>query len=168
MYRHVASSRIAQVDLGLFDHKHKSLGDKPSEGLQRMASEIFGTVLRGLMEHEGSIMSKDQLPTLEVLYRRVGEDRVRQFGLDSAVNGLPYDRHTEELAVQSFSGLLRSGLNKLVEAPIAHQLPSWSRLSSCSAGLQADLAAAGSADRARQLKPRPVSPIMERTPVQVA
>ena len=168
VYRHVASSRIAQVDLGLFDHKHKSLGDKPSEGLQRMASEIFGTVLRGLMEHEGSIVSKDQLPTLEVLYRRVGEDRVRQFGLDSAVNGLPYDRHTEELAVQSFSGLLGSGLNKLVEAPIAHQLPSWSRLSSCSAGLQADLAAAGSADRARQLKPRPVSPIMERTPVKVA
>ena len=168
VYRHVASSRIAQVDLGLFDHKHKALGDRPSEGLQRMASEIFGTVLRGLMEHEGSIVSKDQLPTLEVLYRRVGEDRVRQFGLDSAVNGLPYDRHTEELAVQSFSGLLRSGLNKLVEAPIAHQLPSWSRLSSCSAGLQADLAAAGSADRARLLKPRPVSPILERTPAQVA
>ena len=168
VYRHVASSRIAQVDLGLFDHKHKSLGTQPSEGLQRMASEIFGTVLRGLMEHEGSIVSKDQLPTLEVLYRRVGEDRVRQFGLDSAVNGLPYDRHTEELAVQSFSGLLRSGLNKLMDAPIAHQLPSWSRLSSCSATLQADLAEAGSAHRARSLKPRPVSPVPLRTPAQVA
>ena len=168
VYRHVASSRIAQVDLGLFDHKHKSLGTQPSEGLQRMASEIFGTVLRGLMEHEGSIVSRDQLPTLEVLYRRVGEDRVRQFGLDSAVNGLPYDRHSEELAVQSFSGLLRSGLNKLLEAPIAHQLPSWSRLSSCSAGLQADLAEAGSADRARLLKPRPISPELLRTPAQVA
>ena len=49
----------------------------------------------------------DQIPTLEVLYRRVGEDRVRQFGLDSAINCLPYDRHGEELAVQSFAGLLR-------------------------------------------------------------
>jgi glucosyl-3-phosphoglycerate synthase len=42
------------VDLGLFDHKHKTLGNAPSEGLQRMAGEIFATVLRGLMEHEGS------------------------------------------------------------------------------------------------------------------
>ena len=149
VYRHVASSRITQVDLGLFDHKHKGLGNQPSEGLQRMAGEIFGTVLRGLMEHEGCVMSMDQLPTLEVLYRRVGEDRVRQFGLDSAMNRLPYDRHQEELTVQSFSGLLRPGLTKLMESPIAHQLPSWSRLKSCNSALQADLAEAGRADRRR-------------------
>ena len=147
VYRHVASSRIAQVDLGLFDHKHKELGSKPSEGLQRMAGEIFGTVLRGLMEHEGCVMSMDQLPTLEVLYRRVGEDRVRQFGLDSAINRLPYDRHCEELAVHSFSRLLRPGLSQLMESPIAHQLPSWSRLRSCNPSLQADLHTAGQADR---------------------
>jgi glucosyl-3-phosphoglycerate synthase len=149
VYRHVASSRITQVDLGLFDHKHKGLGNQPSEGLQRMAGEIFGTVLRGLMEHEGCVMSMDQLPTLEVLYRRVGEDRVRQFGLDSAMNRLPYDRHQEELTVQSFSGLLRPGLSRLMESPIAHQLPSWSRLKSCNSALQADLAEAGRADRRR-------------------
>jgi glucosyl-3-phosphoglycerate synthase len=112
-----------------------------------MAGEIFGTVLRGLMEHEGCVMSMEQLPTLEVLYRRVGEDRVRQFGLDSAINRLPYDRHGEELAVQNFASLLRPGLAKLMQAPIAHQLPSWSRLRSCNSALQADLAAAGQADR---------------------
>ena len=153
VYRHVASSRIAQVDLGLFDHKHKELGQQPSEGLQRMAGEIFGTVLRGLMEHEGCVMSMDQLPTLEVLYRRVGEDRVRQFGLDSAINRLPYDRHGEELAVQNFAGLLRPGLAKQMQAPIAHQLPSWSRLRSCNSALQADLAAAGQADRTSLKRP---------------
>jgi len=141
------------VDLGLFDHKHKELGQQPSEGLQRMAGEIFGTVLRGLMEHEGCVMSMDQLPTLEVLYRRVGEDRVRQFGLDSAINRLPYDRHGEELAVQNFAGLLRPGLAKLMQAPIAHQLPSWSRLRSCNSALQADLAAAGQADRTSLKRP---------------
>ena len=147
VYRHVASSRIAQVDLGLFDHKHKNLGNKPSEGLQRMAGEIFCTVLRSLMEHEGCVVSTDQLPTLEVLYRRVGEDRVRQFGLDSAINRLPYDRHREELAVQSFSSLLRPGLKRFQDTPIAHQLPSWSRLNSCNPMLQKDLADAGQSDR---------------------
>ena len=156
VYRHVASSRIAQVDLGLFDHKHKGLGSKPSEGLQRMAGEIFGTVLRGLMEHEGCVMSMDQLPTLEVLYRRVGEDRVRQFGLDSAINRLPYDRHSEELAVHSFSNLLRPGLSQLMESPIAHQLPSWSRLRSCNPSLQTDLHAAGQADRSTHRLSAPI------------
>ena len=147
VFRHVATSRIAQVDLGLFDHKHKGLGSKPSEGLQRMAGEIFGTVLRSLMEHEGAVISMDQIPTLEVLYRRVGEDRVRQFGIDSAINRLPYDRHGEELAVHSFAELLRPGLSRLMESPVAHQLPSWSRLKSCNPSLQGDLSAAGQMDR---------------------
>ena len=147
VFRHVATSRIAQVDLGLFDHKHKGLGSKPNEGLQRMAGEIFGTVLRSLMEHEGSVISMDQIPTLEVLYRRVGEDRVRQFGIDSAVNQLPYDRHNEELAVHSFAELLRPGLSRLMESPVAHQLPSWSRLKSCNPSLQGDLSAAGQMNR---------------------
>ena len=111
-----------------------------------MAGEIFGTVLRGLMEHEGSVMTMDQIPTLEVLYRRVGEDRVRQFGIDSAINRLPFDRHGEELAVHRFAELLRHDYD-LMASPIAHQLPSWSRLKSCNPSLQADLSAAGQADR---------------------
>ena len=147
VYRHVAPSRITQVDLGLFDHKHKSLGNKPDEGLQRMASEIFCTVLRSLMEHEGCVMSMDQLPTLEVLYRRVGEDRVRQFGLDSAINRLPYDRHGEELALHRFADLLRPSLSGLLASPIAHQLPSWSRLNSCNPSFAMDLATAGRVGR---------------------
>ena len=180
VYRHVAPSRITQVDLGLFDHKHKGLGQKPNEGLQRMASEIFCTVLRSLMEHEGCVVSMDQLPTLEVLYRRVGEDRVRQFGLDSAINRLPYDRHGEELAVHRFADLLRPGLTSLMDSPIAHQLPSWSRLNSCNPSFAEDLAAAGRADRSSSysttmarrprrpncatVSPRPERPIQPSTP----
>jgi glucosyl-3-phosphoglycerate synthase len=143
VYRHVAPSRITQVDLGLFDHKHKALGQRPDEGLQRMASEIFCTVVRSLMEHEGCVVSMDQLPTLEVLYRRVGEDRVRQFGIDSAINRLPYDRHGEELSVNRFAALLRPSLSALMASPVAHQLPSWSRLQSCNSSFAAQLAEAG-------------------------
>ena len=58
VYRQVAISRIAQVDLGLFDHKHKELGNTPKEGLQRMCGEILSTVLRGLMEHEGVALAE--------------------------------------------------------------------------------------------------------------
>ena len=143
VHRHVALSRVAQVDLGLFDHKHKSLGASPREGLQRMCSEILASVLRGLMEHQGTTISAEQVATLEVLFRRVGEDRIRQFALDSAVNNLPYNRHGEELAVQQFSGLIRPGHQRFQEDPLAIQLPSWSRLLSCASRLQDDLAEAG-------------------------
>ena len=143
VYRHVAISRIAQVDLGVFDHKHKALGNAPDQGLKRMASEILRTVLRGLMEHEGCNLLSEQLPTLEALYRRVGQDRVRQFGLDSAINGLPHDRHGEELAVQDFAQLLRPAIKDLMDTPSVQQLPSWSRVLSCSQDLQQALATAG-------------------------
>ena len=143
VHRHVALSRIAQVDLGLFDHKHKTLGSTPREGLQRMCSEILASVLRGLMEHQGTTIAAEQDATLEVLFRRVGEDRIRQFALDSAVNNLPYNRHGEELAVQDFSNLIRPGVQSFLNDPLAIQLPSWSRLLSCAPRLQDDLAAAG-------------------------
>ena len=80
----------------------------------------------------------------EVLYKRVGEDRVKQFGLDSAVNKLPYDRHEEELSVQKFAKLLRPATQGYLANPTTQQLPSWSRVLSCENKLQEDLANAGS------------------------
>jgi glucosyl-3-phosphoglycerate synthase len=147
VYRQVAISRIAQVDLGVFDHKHKPLGQAPTEGLQRMAAEILGTVLRGLMEHEGVALPPEQLPTLEVLYRRLGQDRVRQHGLDAAINHMPHDRHGEELAVRDFARLLRPAIADLVASPTVELLPSWSRVLSCRPDLQEELALAGSLPR---------------------
>ncbi len=61
-----------------------------------MSTEILSSVLRGLMEHEARTLTSSQLANLEVLYRRAGEDRVKQFSLDSSVNQLPYSRHKEK------------------------------------------------------------------------
>ncbi len=143
VFRHVSTTKIAQVDLGLFDHKHKEIGNTKEEGLQRMCSEIFASVIRGLMEHEGQTLTQSQLATLEVLYRRIGEDRVRQFGLDSIVNHLPYNRHEEELSVQTFGSLLKPSMQTILSSPSSEQLPSWSRVLSCESNLQEDLAIAG-------------------------
>ena len=162
VYRHVALSRIAQVDLGLFDHKHKELGATAGEGLQRMCGEILATVLRGLMEHEGVALSDAQIPVLEVLYRRMGEDRVRQHGLDSLVNALPYNRHGEELAVQEFAKLVRPGMTRLLENPVNQQLPSWSRLLSCDSGLREDLMQAGALRRSSLTAVPPRAPARVR------
>ena len=143
VYRNVRISRIAQVDLGIFDHKHKEIGQSPEEGLQKMCSEILSSVLRGLMEHQGETLTNSQLSTLEVLYRRIGEDRVMQFGLDSAVNHLPYNRHDEQLSVQRFGKLLKPAILNFLGSPVKQQLPSWARVVSCEANLQEDLSKAG-------------------------
>ena len=144
VYRNVRISRIAQVDLGIFDHKHKEIGISPNEGLQKMSTEILSSVLRGLMEHQGATLSNPQLSTLEVLYRRIGEDRVMQFELDSAINHLPYNRHQEQLSVQRFGKLLRPAIIKYLENPVKLQLPSWARIISFEKNLQFDLLEAGS------------------------
>ena len=146
VYRNVRTSKIAQVDLGLFDHKHKNIGESSKEGLQRMCTEILSSILRGLMEHQAQTLTNTQLSTLEVLYKRVGEDRVKQFGLDSAVNQIPYDRHEEELSVHKFAKLLRPATENFLASPATEQLPSWSRVLSCENRLQEDLAKCGSKD----------------------
>ena len=143
VYKNVRISRIAQVDLGIFDHKHKEIGSKPNEGLQKMSTEILSSVLRGLMEHEAITLSSSQQANLEVLYRRAGEDRVKQFSLDSSVNQLPYSRHKEELAVHTFGKLLRPAINKFLEHPVKQQLPCWARVLDCESKLQDDLEKAG-------------------------
>ena len=111
-----------------------------------MCTEILSSVLRGLMEHQAETLTNTQLSTLEVLYKRVGEDRVKKFGLDSAVNQLPYDRHEEELSVQKFAKLLRPATQDYLINPTTQQLPSWSRVLSCENKLQEDLANAGTKD----------------------
>ncbi len=136
-------SRIAQVDLGIFDHKHKTIGNAPNEGLQRMCIEIFSNVLRGLMEHQAKSLSQAELSNLEVLYRRVGQDRVKQFGLDSYVNQIPYNRHEEELSIQKFASILKPAAIKFLDSPITQQLPCWARVLACEEKLQEDLAQVG-------------------------
>ncbi|WP_269623167.1 glycosyl transferase [Prochlorococcus marinus] len=143
VYRNVRISRIAQVDLGVFDHKHKEIGKSQKEGLQKMCTEILSSVLRGLMEHQAETLTDSQLSTLEVLYKRVGQDRVKQFGLDSAVNNIPYDRHEEELSVQKFTKLLRPSIIQFLKSPVTQQLPCWARVLSCESNMQDDLVNAG-------------------------
>ena len=143
VYQNVRISRIAQVDLGIFDHKHKEVGTSPKEGLQKMCSEILCSVLRSLMEHQGETLSIAQISTLEVLFRRFGEDRVMQFGIDSATNRIPYNRHEEQLSVQAFAKLLKPAILNFLDSPIEQQLPSWARVVSCESSLQQELAKAG-------------------------
>lgn len=142
MYRNLTTSRIAQVDLGIFDHKHKGIGAARKEGLQRMCSEILACLMRSLMEHEATSLSQGEASTLGVLYQRIAKDRVRQHHLDAAINGLPYDRHAEESAVNCFAELIRPCWSEFMSEPAGFRLPSWTRSLAFNPRLRQDLVAA--------------------------
>lgn len=148
VYRNLTISHIAQVDLGVFDHKHKGIGTARMEGLQRMCSEILACLMRALMEHESIALSREEAATLEVLYQRIAKDRVRQHHLDAAINGLPYDRHAEESIVNCFAKLVRPCWNDFMGAPTGFRLPSWTRALAFNPNLRQEVVAAATKNTA--------------------
>ncbi|MEO0353164.1 MAG: glucosyl-3-phosphoglycerate synthase, partial [Cyanobacteria bacterium P01_A01_bin.15] len=70
VYRNVALKRIAQVDLGTFDHKHQTVGQSASQGLQKMCRDILHSLLRTLTETEQVVIGPDQLRSLRIKFRR--------------------------------------------------------------------------------------------------
>ena len=106
VYRNTSLKRIAQVDLGVYSHKHQAVGGKPSEGLQRMAGDIASSVLRTLTENEAVEVSGATLLTLRVLYTRNAQDYIRRYFVDARMNGLGYDRHQEEAMIEVFARII--------------------------------------------------------------
>ncbi|OKH18114.1 hypothetical protein [[Limnothrix rosea] IAM M-220] len=127
VYRNAAPKRIAQVDLGFFDHKHKAVGDNPTEGLQKMCTEILSSILRTLTESESVVFSKGHQTALQVKFRRVAQDLIRQYFVDATCNGIPYDRHREEMTVESFEKVIPIAFKKYLNEPVASRIPDWTR-----------------------------------------
>lgn len=127
-YRNASPKRVCQVDLGLYSHKHRPLGDRPDEGLQKMVMDLAGTIYRLLAAAEGVTLAAEHLITLRVAYRREAQDAVRKYHADAAVNGLRYDRHEEETAIERFEDLIGAAGRAYFKAPTSQQLPEWLRV----------------------------------------
>ena len=127
VYRNASPKRICQVDLGVYNHKHKGVGKDRSEGLQRMAFDVATTVLRLLAAHEGVHVSPPMLTTLQVTYRREAQDAIRKYHMDSLANGLQYDRHDEELVVEALEPLIRAAGHHFMEQPTSALIGEWLR-----------------------------------------
>lgn len=127
VYRSVAEKRIAQVDLGIFDHKHQSLGQSSQQGLQKMCRDILQSVLRTLTETEQVVISMDHIRALRVKFRREAQDFTRQYFVDSVFNNLPYDRHQEENTVEIFERVILEAGEQYFLNPAGAQIPDWTR-----------------------------------------
>ncbi len=132
VYRNTATKRVCQVDVAdKYDHKHQSLSpDNPEAGLMRMAVDISKTLFR-TMAAEGIELSRGLLNSLLATYVRTAEDTLIRYHADAVVNGLNFDRHEEEVAVDVFARAVKIAADQFTEDPLgAPQLPNWTRINS--------------------------------------
>ncbi|HWG90163.1 MAG TPA: glucosyl-3-phosphoglycerate synthase [Candidatus Thermoplasmatota archaeon] len=127
VYRNASMKRISQVDLGFYSHKHKTVGSNPNEGLQRMVGDLTTTILRVLTENEGTQITEGTLTSLRVTYRRHAQDHIRKYFADALANGLAYDRHTEEAAIDAFARVITEAGRNYLASPGREQIPDWLR-----------------------------------------
>lgn len=127
VYRNVAPKRIAQVDLGIFDHKHQDVGQSADQGLQKMCRDIFQSLLRTLTEMEQVLVGPDQLRSLRIKFRREAQDLARQYFVDARFNDLQYDRHKEENILERFEEVIVNAGEQYLADPTGTEIPDWTR-----------------------------------------
>ena len=127
VYRNASPKRIAQVDLGLYSHKHKGVGGSASEGLQKMVVDLATSVYRLIAATEGTVIEPNMLTTLRVAYRREAQDAIRKYAADAVANGLRHDRHEEEMVVEQFERLVSEAGQAFLQAPMSDQISEWLR-----------------------------------------
>jgi glucosyl-3-phosphoglycerate synthase len=130
IYRNCAMGRVCQVDIAdNYEHKHQELSPEDSaRGLRRMTCDIAKHLYRTLAE-QGTVLTTDHYRTLEVLYTRFAEDTVRRFYADSVINGLEFDLHQENLALQAFALSIRDAAHEFTTDPMSiPQISNWNRV----------------------------------------
>lgn len=129
VFRNTSAKRVCQVDLGLYEHKHQDLSlTDPSRGLMKMALDILSNVIRTLASR-GYVFDLGHFRALQSGYLRTAQDAIRQYHADAQLNGLMFDRHGEEQAVEGFASQIPVAGENYLEDPIgAAAIPNWTRV----------------------------------------
>jgi glucosyl-3-phosphoglycerate synthase len=128
--RHRAPVRLCQVEIAdRYDHKHQDLSAEDSSlGLNRMARDV-GTHLMRTLAAAGVVLSQGLFQSLVAAYQREAEDAVADSYGVAMINGLTYDRHEEEIEVQTFAAALRASIEEFQADPSGPPLvPNWARV----------------------------------------
>ena len=148
VYRNCSLKRICQVELvENYDHKHRELSeDDASQGLHRMVFDIASSLIRNLASY-GVEFDAGFLNTLTAAYTRMAQDAIASYSDDAALNGLVFDRHEEEVAIETFSRALNAAGLSFVRDPMGKpQIPNWNRVTSALPTFLSELRAAVDAD----------------------
>ena len=130
VYRNTSLRRICQVGIAdRYDHKHQQVSpDDPSTGLMKMTVDICKSLFRQLAA-EGVELSAGTFRTLLATYVRTAEDTLQRFHHDAMLNGLDFDRHAEESAVEAFARGVELASKQFLDDPLGTPLiPNWNRV----------------------------------------
>lgn len=131
VYQRLPIMRTCQVDLtDCYDHKHQDLSaTDSSKGLHKMSKDIAKSLFRSLCK-EGAVLGSDILrTTLPLRYMRAAEEMVTRYDADAMVNGLEYNRHTEESSIEVFARSIQEAATEFLANPLGEApLSSWQRV----------------------------------------
>ena len=111
MQRSFSPQNICQVDLAdTYEHKHQVLSiDDETKGLSRMSIDIIKTFIKKLAT-QGNTFSREKFRSLKATYYRSALDLIDIYRNDAVMNGLKFDSHTEEKAVELFAiNIMKAG-----------------------------------------------------------
>lgn len=146
--RNTSIKRVCQVGIAdTYEHKHQSLSpDDPEKGLLKMCIDVSKTLFRTLAS-QGVELTQGRLKTLRATYVRMAEDTINRYQGDAWINGLEFDRHAEETAVDTFARGIKIAAEQFFEDPLGVPLiPNWNRVISAFPNFLAELKAAVEAD----------------------
>jgi glucosyl-3-phosphoglycerate synthase len=132
VHRNIATRRVCEVDIAdAYEHKHKALEmDWPGSGLFKMAVDIAKSLFCTLAQ-EGIEISEGFFRSVRAAYLRMGQDQVRRYADDAAINDLRFDRHEEGTAVEIFAKAIELAAKDVYEDPLGEPpMPQWARVTS--------------------------------------
>jgi len=132
MQRNFSPQNICQVDLAdTYDHKHQMLSlDDETKGLSRMSIDIIKTFIKKLAT-QGNSFSREKFRSLKATYYRSALDLIDIYRSDADMNGLKFDSHTEEKAVELFAmNIMKAGEAFILNPMDTPFIPTWSRVKS--------------------------------------
>ena len=130
VYRSNNNRQICQVDIASnYDHKHQHLSlDDATVGLSRMSMDIAKSIFRKLAI-QGTVFNQETFRTIKATYYRMALDLVEAHRDNAIMNGLGYDIHQEEVAVELFAENIMEAGKQFLERPMdAPFIPTWNRV----------------------------------------
>ena len=132
MQRSFSPNNICQVDLAdAYDHKHQDLSiDDETKGLSKMSIDIIKTFIKKLAT-QGNSFSRETFRSLKATYYRSALDLIDIYRSDAEMNGLKFDSHKEEEAVELFAvNIMKAGEAFYINPMDTPFIPTWSRVKS--------------------------------------
>jgi glucosyl-3-phosphoglycerate synthase len=132
VYRTCSLTRVSQVDIAdHYEHKHQVIStDDHQAGLMKMSADIAKALLRTLAA-QGHVFIGHFFETLQATYIHMARQAIDHYAADALINSLPYDRHSEGHAIESFSEAVRRAGQQFREDPTdLPRIPAWNRVMS--------------------------------------